>query len=69
MQLFRFTGEAEVYSNPFDLYASYKGPRIMPVDTNDVAENEAEAMRHISTDISCLYSDDWRWIQWYALPI
>ena len=65
--LFRFTGQVEVYTNPWDPYWKYQGPQILRVNTMVAAASETQAMRDVARDISSLYSDDWHWMWWKAL--
>ncbi len=65
MPVFKFTGEAEIYNQ---YHAGWLCKGILPVYTTELADNETEAMRAVSRGISSIYSDDWRWLWWQALP-
>ncbi len=68
MYVFEFTGEAEVYRSPLYPYKVWKKPRILAVKTTEIAESEIDAMRIIAREISGIYSDDWQWLWWKAIP-
>ena len=68
MPVYRLQGEVEVYTHPFDPYWRYQGPRRLTIDVFEVAEDRSEAMQRVSTWVSSLYSDDWLWVWWEAIP-